>query len=187
MRSRRQSGFSLIELMMVIAIVAILAKLAGPSFRNMMLNNRLAAATNDLLVDLAAARSESARQGKRVTLCISTNGTSCTTGAAWQSGRIIFVDESTSGTTGTVDSNETVLRVTQPGTRSSVTITASGFTNSSGSATTNYIQYRPSGALNSTATGTFTLCDERTGNFGRTVTVTATGRAVLTSFTASCP
>lgn len=99
----------------------------------------------------------------------------------------IFVDESTSGTTGTVDSNETVLRVTQPDTRSGVTITASGFTNSSGSATTNYIQYRPSGALNSTATGTFTLCDERTGNFGRTVTVTATGRAVLaTSSTASC-
>ena len=99
MRSRRQSGFTLIELMMVIAIVAILAKLAGPSFRTMMLNNRLAAATSDLLVDLAAARSESARQGKRVTLCISTNGTSCTTGAAWQSGRIIFVDERTSGTT----------------------------------------------------------------------------------------
>lgn len=186
--SLKNSGFTLIELLIVVAIVAILGMIAVPSFRTLLLNNRLATATNDLLTDLALARSESSRTGKRVTLCISSNteatSPTCDTGSAWQSGRIIFVDENASGT---IDSGETILRVTPPISQASVTITPSGFTNSAGTATTNYIQYRPTGALNSTSLGTFTLCDERVGDFGRTIVVDSTGRASLKSSTASCP
>jgi len=180
----KNSGFTLLELLIVVTIVAILGMIAIPSFRTLLLNNRLATATNDLLTDLALARSESSRLGKRVTLCISSNGTSCDTGSAWQSGRIIFVDENASGT---VDSGETILRVTPPNSETSITITPSGFTNSAGTATTNYIQYRPTGALNSSSLGTFALCDERVGDFGRIVEVSSTGRASLKSSTASCP
>lgn len=126
----KHSGFTLLELLIVVTIVAILGMIAIPSFRTLLLNNRLATATNDLLTDLALARSESSRLGKRVTLCISADGAACETGSAWQNGRMIFVDESTSGTVGEVDSGETVLRVTPADTQSSVTITAAGFTNS---------------------------------------------------------
>lgn len=187
MKQHKESGFTLLELLIVVTIVGILGMLAVPSYRTLMLNNRLATATNDLLADLALARSESSRLGKRVTLCISANGTSCDSGSAWQSGRIIFVDESTSGTVGAVDSGEAVLRVTPADAQSSVTITPAGFTNSAGAAISNYIQYRPTGALNSTATGTFTLCDDRSGSFGRTIEVSPTGRASLKSSTATCP
>ncbi len=192
MKQYKQSGFTLLELLIVVTIVGILGMLAVPSYRTLLLNNRLATATNDLLADLALARAESSRTGKRVTLCISsnaeTNNPTCDTGSAWQSGRIVFVDESTSGTVGQRDStDETLLRVTQADTQSSVTITPAGFTNSTGAATSNYIQYRPTGALNSTTPGTFTICDDRSGNFGRTIGVTPFGRASLTSSTASCP
>lgn len=187
MNRSKNGGFTLLELLVVVVILGILGMLAVPSYRDLMLNNRLVTATNDLLADLALARSESSRSGKRVTLCISANGTSCDSGSTWQSGRIIFVDESTSGTMGVVDSGETVIRVTPADAQSRVTITAAGFTNSSGTATSNYIQYRPTGALNSTTPGTFTLCDDRTGSFGRKIDVSTTGRASLTSSTTSCP
>lgn len=180
MKRHNHSGFTLLELLIVVTIVAILSAIAAPSFQTMLLNNRLASATNDLLADLALARSESARQGKRVTLCISSDGESCGSGSSWQAGRIIFLDESGSGTTGTVDSGETIFRVTTAETGSNLTITASGFSSN------RYIQFRPTGALTSTTTGTFTICDNRSGNFGRTIQIIPTGRASLTSSTANC-
>lgn len=47
----KHSGFTLLELLIVVTIVAILGMIAIPSFRTLLLNNRLATATNDLLTD----------------------------------------------------------------------------------------------------------------------------------------
>lgn len=187
MSKRKESGFTLLELLIVVALVGILAALAGPSFRTMLLNNQLASETNELLADLAFARAESARIGKRVTLCISSSGSSCDSGSSWTAGRISFVDESVSGTIGGVDSGEDIRRVTKSSSSSVATIIASGFTNSAGSAVENFIQFRPNGALNSATAGVFKICDTRVGNFGRTVAISATGRATLTSSNSTCP
>lgn len=186
MKNRANFGFTLIELLIVVAIVAILSALAGPSLRSMLLNNRLASSTNDLLADLALARSEAARSGKRVTICTSSNGSSCGTGSSWDDGRLVFVDESLSGTTGVLDAGETILRATAPQPNSGVKITASGFTNASGSSVNNYIQYRPNGVITSGTTGLFAICDDRGDAFGRTLQVLITGRAALITTTTTC-
>ncbi len=74
----RQRGFTLVELMVVVAIVAIVAAIATPSWNNMVVSNRIRSAVNDFSLSMQFARSEALRQNFPVTLCPSTDGTSCT-------------------------------------------------------------------------------------------------------------
>ena len=68
MRKARQlaPGFTLIELMIVITILAIVIAIGVPSFTQMIRKNRLAAATNDLAGALQYARAEAVRRGRSV-------------------------------------------------------------------------------------------------------------------------
>ena len=101
------SGFTMIELMMTVAIGAIVLVLAVPSFRYVTNANRIAAEINGLLGDLQFARAEAIKEGRTVTVCVSSNGTGCTGGTAWQNGWIVFSDPVNFGV---VDAGETVLR-----------------------------------------------------------------------------
>lgn len=169
-------GFTLIEMLITVAIVGILAALAGPSFSTMIKNNRLATSINDVLADLTLARSEASKRGVRVTVCVSSNGTSCTTGSNWTSGRIVFVDSK--GSAGSVDTGDEILRVS-PAFTNSVTLNSASFTNA------NYVQFRPNGMANSS--GTLKICDNRAGSYGRTISISNTGRASLQSASVTCP
>lgn len=92
---RLYRGFSLVELMVAIVILGVLLAMAAPSFSEMMRNNRSQAAANELVSALNSARMEAIKRGQRVSLCPSSNGTSCS-GAAWQDGWIVFVDTAAS-------------------------------------------------------------------------------------------
>jgi type IV fimbrial biogenesis protein FimT len=89
---KRQTGFSITELMIVMAIVAILLGIGVPSYRYITNSYRMSAEVNGLLGDLQYARSEAIKEGQTVTTCVSTNGTQCTGGTAWASGWIVFSD-----------------------------------------------------------------------------------------------
>jgi type IV fimbrial biogenesis protein FimT len=86
----RQTGFNLTELMVVTAIVAILLSVGVPSYRYITYAWRLSSEANALLGDLMYARQEAIKEGQGVTVCVSSNGTSCTGGASWQNGWVVF-------------------------------------------------------------------------------------------------
>lgn len=171
-------GFTLIELIIVIAIAGVLAAVASPYMGTMIKNNRLATNINDLTGDLSLARSESLKRGTRVTVCSSTNGTSCATSADWAKGRIVFVDHDADGV---VDAGDEILRVSSILKGGNTLVFADTAPTSLA-----YVQYRPKGVTNATLVSTFRLCDDRTGSVGRTIAISLTGRATLTTNT-TCP
>lgn len=80
---RRNAGFSLVELMVTVAVIAILAAVATPSLVSVVNNNRLAAQSNEMVASLQIARSEAVRMNAQVSVCRSTNGTSCAAAGPW--------------------------------------------------------------------------------------------------------
>jgi type IV fimbrial biogenesis protein FimT len=104
---KRASGFTMLELIMVVVIVAILGTIAVPSFRYVTNSNRIATEVNGLLGDLQFARSQAVKEGQMVTVCTSSTGTGCTS-TDWQLGWIVFLD--TNFNKG-VDAGEAVVRV----------------------------------------------------------------------------
>jgi len=113
----RPTGFSLIELLVVVAIVAILAALATPSFNTMLVKRAVQGAAGALVSDMRFARSEAVRRSAQVSICaLAANSSNTCSGAPanWATGWMVFVDPSDSGTRGVRDGAEEILRVQQP-------------------------------------------------------------------------
>src|SRR5271156_4888263 len=116
MNTRRQTvtqtGFTLIELLMTIAIAAIVATIGIPSFQYVTNSNRVSSEVNGLLGDLQFARAEAIKEGQNVTVCMSKGGATCdTTGAAWQSGWIVYSNPTGTGSNTTTPAAGSILRV----------------------------------------------------------------------------
>lgn len=146
-----RAGFTLVELMVTIAVVAIFATLAFPSFQSTLRSNRVATASNEMLASLSLARMEAIRSTKPAVICASNaDGSAC--GTDWNQGWIVWVDANGDSTR---QSGEAVVRYVQPHPRLSFSVA------SSGSASTDTIRFDSRGRPNNgTSTRVITLKPE---------------------------
>lgn len=173
------SGFTLIELMVTVAMIAIVLTIGVPSFQQMIMNNRMATQANDFVGSMNLARSEAVKRGQRVALCKTADPfaatPACITSGAWGQGWLIFVD---SNNDATLDAAEVLLRVHESISPSTLTGAAN---------VANYLSYAADGTTrlisNAFQSGTLTLCPGTSGMTGRSIAINVTGRAQIASVT----
>ena len=86
------TGFTVFELMVALAVAAILLGLAGPSFESFIDRQRMKAAVSSLHMDLQAARSQAVFRNAEVIACPGAPRGGCTGGSDWSDGWIVFED-----------------------------------------------------------------------------------------------
>jgi len=91
--SSRQEGYTLVELLVTVAIVSILTSLAIPAFDNIRARNAMAGSINLFLTQLHLARSAAVTRERHITLCPTSNGMDCNDDyQTWRDGYLIFDD-----------------------------------------------------------------------------------------------
>ncbi|MBD9367538.1 GspH/FimT family pseudopilin [Xanthomonas sp. XNM01] len=90
---RRQRGFTLIELMVTVAVAALLLSLGLPSFQQAMRSNRVATTSNELMASLALARAEALKGLGPAGICRTEDGETCADGTDWSVGWLVWRQE----------------------------------------------------------------------------------------------
>ncbi len=168
---QNQSGFTLVELLVSMAIFGILAAIAFPQMTGYSDNNRLVNQVNNLSSNLQYARSEAIRRVRSVTI-ETLDGSS-----AWNNGWHVYVD--TDGDS-VADADE-LLRV--------VASLGSGTVFTGIGAVPDKVVFTPNGRSDVTVNAgeTFVLCQTgRSGNYGKTLTLFPIGRLEVTT-QVTCP
>lgn len=159
-------GFTLIELMATMSIMAILVLLGTPALSNMMEHQRSRAVATELFTLFSFARQTALEADNMVTICGSSDQIHCD--RAWLEGILIFVD---GGTAGKVDGADRVLQYSRPVSNGDLQWRA--FQNKP------YLQYRRDGSTNY-HNGNLTYCPPNgKAAFAKQLIVNPTGRVRL--------
>jgi type IV fimbrial biogenesis protein FimT len=168
----KQRGFTLADLMITLLVLGISLSFAVPSFQTVVNNNRRSTAVNQLVSTMHVARSEAVTRNLQVTVCPSTNGTSCTA-SAWKKGWLAFPDLNGDRA---VDANEPVMTVASE--FSNIEIDTADFPT--------FFVYRPNGRImvNNVGqnTGQLTFCDDRGADHARVVVISSSGQPRLSEY-----
>lgn len=173
-KKMKYTGFTLIELMITIALVAILLALGAPYFRETITSNKVVTEANNLMASFNLARANAARLNQPVTVCKSADGAACTTAGNWEDGWILFNDLDMDGV---VDAGEEVLQVTS--------LLPTGYTLRSTAQFSNRVTFLPQGVARGTGTlddnSSFRICppdasDEDDDAKARQIFINITGR-----------
>lgn len=153
-------GFTLVELLLSVAMGAVLLALAVPLFSGPVRDARMTSAVNAFVHGIHVARHQSQALGAELVLCRSRSGEQCTPGTPWRDGYLVFVNRDRDNPP-RVDSGEAILQRAGP---FEGTILANR----------EVFVFRPYGLRS--VNGTITLCDERGQAAARAVIVSPAGR-----------
>jgi len=163
-------GFTLLELIIIIAILGITMAIAAPGLSTMISNNRISSNASDFAAALQLAKAEAVARLNPVIVCKKNAGsTGCIGGGDWSQGWIVFSDDNGNGG---VDggANEAILLVHDA---LNSRISFGGSTTEVDSS----ITFRPSGTSSVTTTGVLIICnDDQFDSSARGILVTITGR-----------
>ena len=166
-----QYGFTLIELLVTLSVASILLSVGVPSYRGFVQDSLMATQSNSFASAIALAKSEAIKRSSRVTICPSTNGTSCTGGSGWSNGWLVFANPNGDGV---VDAGEQILHVgaalsggnTLSSAQDKITFSANGFSMWSN--------------------GTFLLCDSCGITYSKAIVLNNQGRLRFQTGTGAC-
>lgn len=176
--ARAIHGFTLIELVVTMAVAAILVAVAVPNMRTFIQNGRINTQTNDLIGDISLARSEAIKRRSGTGICKSTDGLSCVGGGNWGGGRAVFVDINNNNLW---NAGETILRFRGPLSSATDTLNTNVMV-------PDPIIFGANGApTNVLPGGFFVFCDIRGFASGKQISLNAMGQvAVNTTAPATC-
>lgn len=161
----RNHGLTLTELLITLAIVAILATQATPFIQNMLDRHRVRIAFDALHQDLSLARNHAIQQRQTAIICTSTNGQSCEA-RDWHQGRIVFLDYNRNLAR---DNNEPLIASHHP--EKQLNIVFNGFRSN------HMIRFYPSGGVDSN--GRFFVCNQREHIIQSSLVISRSGRIRL--------
>lgn len=150
------AGFTLVELLIALAVGLILLVIAVPEFSTIVHRNRISATGSEIYASLSLARNEAIKRRSAVQVCPSSNGTSCRVDDDWSAGWIVMVPSS-SQVIRTFDALETGVLV------------------QADSQVVDFVQFNPTGDALGTV-GEIRICHDDTNVRSRAVRVTAVGR-----------
>jgi type IV fimbrial biogenesis protein FimT len=179
-RARRDAfrGFTLIEVLVGLALAALLLRLFAPAYGDWIASLQVMQEAQHLAYSMNLARSEAIKRGQRVNLCKSADGRQCTPASSWHGGWIMHVDPEANGR---LDSASDLVKAWAP--------LAPGVTVSANRPLADYVSYTAygharmlSGALQ---IGTMTVCARNQQAVD--VVLSAGGRARIAKTRTICP